>query len=188
MHMKIIYLGAGEFWLLEAVYGQVKGVTEVIPGYMGGTVAEPSHEMVATGTTGHAEVVKVSYDEKVITTEEVLRIFFALHDPAVPNHNGLGIGSQYRNIIFYTEEHEGEATNEGNGTSVGVIPKVVEQVQATMPEGVTVSTPVVSAGIFYPAHESHYNYYTEHPDDMYSTTIIKPKLLETRKRFPDLFL
>ncbi len=186
--MKVIYLGAGEFWLLEAVYKSLKGVEEVIPGYMGGTIANPSHELVSTGTTGHAEVVKVTYDEDVLPSEDVLKVFFALHDPATPNHNAVGIGSQYRNIIFYAEESEGETSTSGNGHEVGLIPLFIEGVQATMPEGVTVSTAVSSATAFYPADESHYNYYSQHPEDLFSTISIKPKIESLQQQFPDLFL
>jgi len=185
--MKVIYLGAGEFWLLEAIYGNVRGVTEVIPGYMGGTIAQPSQELVATGTTGHAEVVKLSYDEDIISTEDILKVFFAAHDPAVPNHTGLGVGSQYRTVIFYTEAEEGEAFNEGNGADVGVIPRVIQEVQATMPEGVTVSTIVGTATTFYAADEAYYNYYNTHPDDAFLSISIRPKLIELQQKFPSLF-
>jgi len=185
--MKGIYVGAGGFWITEAVYRKVKGVTEVIPGYMGGTIAHPTHELVATGTTGHVEVVKVTYDETVISLEEVLDIFFALHDPAAPNHITIGPGSQYRAVIFYTDDSEGEAANPENGEGIGIIPRVMEKVQATMPEGVIVSTHVMSAQEFYAAHEDHYSYYGTHQDDAYSVTVIRPKLEIISKKFPDKF-
>ncbi len=182
-----MYLGAGEFWLTEAVYKKVKGVTEVIPGYMGGTVPYPTHELVATGTTGHAEVVKVTYDESTCSTETVLHVFFALHDPAMPNYSDLGIGSHYRKVIFYTETDEAEAHDPQNGSRVGVIARVLERVQEGLPEGVVISTRIMSAREFYPADQNHYGYYDTHPEDMYSATIIRPQIEALQARFADKF-
>jgi len=172
---------------MEAAYRAMRGVVEVVPGYMGGTVPQPSHEMVATGTTGHAEVVKVIYDESIISTEDILNVFFALHDPAVPNHPPLGIGSQYRVVIFYTEDIDGEAAAMGNGGGVGVIGQVIARVQATMPEGVSVSAEAISAQEFYAADESHYDYYNQHKDDDYCVTVICPKIEAIQAQFPDKF-
>lgn len=186
-YMKVIYLGADCFWVIEAVYKKVKGVTEVVPGYMGGTMPQPSHEIVATGTTGHAEVVQVTYDESVITTEEVLNIFFTLHDPAIPNHPALGIGSQYRAVIFYTEEGDAEASDPGNGSSIGMIGRVIATIQGTMPEGTTVSTYIMSAQDFYPANEAHYDYYNQHINDAYSVSVIRPVLETIQAKFPRHF-
>jgi peptide-methionine (S)-S-oxide reductase len=185
--MKVLYLGAGAFWLLEAVYREVKGVEEVIPGYMGGTVPNPTDEAVATGATGHAEVIKIVYDESVISTEGLLRIFYALHDPAAPAHSGRGIGSQYRPVIFYTDEEEAEADDPQNGESVGVIQKFVQQIQHSLPAGTPVRTEILTATEFYPADESHYNYYAQYRDDSYSLAIIEPKLKEIKDRFYLLF-
>jgi peptide-methionine (S)-S-oxide reductase len=186
-YMKVIYLGAGSFWVMEAVYKKVKGVTEVIPGYMGGTVPQPSHEIVATGTTGHAEVVQVTYDESIIATEDVLNIFFALHDPATPNHPPFGNGTQYRAVIFYTEEYDGEAADPGNGSRIGMIERVIAKVQETMPEGSTVSVYIMSVQDFYPADESHYDYYNQHINDAYSICAICPALEAIKTKFPNHF-
>ncbi|GEM_PF-1748986 len=186
--MKVIYLGAGGFWTIEAVYQKVKGVEEVIPGYMGGSVDNPSYEAVATGATGHAEVVKIVYDDTVITMEDILNIFFATHDASAPNHVGSGIGSQYRSVIFYTEDSDGEATDQENGMDIAPIQRSIERMQNAFPEGVTVGTRVMSAVQFYPAEESHYRFYEQNPDSPYAQTVITPKLKEVKDRFLNLFL
>jgi peptide-methionine (S)-S-oxide reductase len=188
IYMKVIYLGAGGFWVAEAVYQQMKGVTEVIPGYMGGTIENPSHEAVATGTTGHVEVVKVVYDETAVNIEDILNVFFAMHDASAPNHSGNGIGSQYRSVIFYTEDNEGEATDEGNGSDVGIIHQSMEKVQTGLPGGIPVATQAMTATQFYPAEESHYRFYEQNPHSAYAETIIVPKLQELKRRFFHLFL
>jgi peptide-methionine (S)-S-oxide reductase len=187
-YMKVIYLGSGGFWITEAVYKEIKGVTEVIPGYMGGSVAYPTHEMVSTGTTGHIEVAKVVYDENIIDTAGLLHIFFALHDPAIPNHPSLSMGSQYRSVIFYTDHNEAEATDMYNGQGIAVIQRTVEEIQDTLPEGGVVATEVISAGVFYAADQSHYDYYHQHPETAYSVTIIAPRLQKVRETFPDKVL
>jgi peptide-methionine (S)-S-oxide reductase len=186
--MKVLYLGSGGFWITEAVYKEIKGVTEVIPGYMGGNVAYPTHEMVSTGTTGHIEVAQVVYDEQVIGTTDLLHIFFALHDPAIPNHPSLSVGSQYRSVIFYTDHEEAEATDRRNGPGIGVIQRMVEEIQGTLPEGGVVATEVISARVFYPADQSHYNYYHQHRDTDYCVTVIAPRLQKVRELFPDKVL
>jgi peptide-methionine (S)-S-oxide reductase len=185
--MKVIYIGVGTFWLTEAVYQRVRGITEVIPGYMGGNVAYPTSEVVATGNTGHAEVVKITYDEAVVSTEDLLHIFYALHDPAIQQHSGSNVGSQYRPVIFYTDEMDAEAVDPKNGSSIGIIPRVVTQIQATLPEDATISTHVMSAREFYPAEEYHYGYFRTNPDAAYSVEIIAPKVQELQQKFPHHF-
>lgn len=185
--MKVIYIGAGTFWLTEAVYQRVKGVIEVTPGYMGGSVPYPTSEVVATGSTGHVEVVKVVYDEAVVPTEVLLHIFYALHDPAIPHHVGSSAGSQYRPVIFYTDETEGEASDPNNGSGVGIISRVVADMQATLPEEITISTHVMNAKEFYPAEEYHYSYFNRNPEATYTMEIIAPKLQEVQQAFPQYF-
>ncbi len=186
-NMKIVYLGSGGFWLAEAVYKRIRGVEEVIPGYMGGTVENPSHEIVATGSTGHAEVVKVIYDENQIGLHELLQVFFALHDSVAPAHAMHGVGSQYRSVIFYTDDGEAEAVDERNGQAIGVIPQMVAEVQAGLPEGVSVATSIMTATVFYPADQAHYDYYGQHADAAFSVAVIEPKLQELRGKFSSLF-
>jgi len=173
---------------MEALYRKVKGVTEVVPGYMGGTVPNPSHEEVATGNTGHVEVVKLTYDLEAVTTEEILAIFFAAHDATAQTQVIRGPGSHYHSSIFYTDESDGVANNPDNGEQVGVIHRVIETLQATLPEGAPIITNVMSAVEFYPADELHYDYYEQHKDDSYTTTIIAPTLEAVQKQFPNNFL
>lgn len=187
--MKVIYLGAGGFWTTEAIFGQVRGVTEIIPGYMGGDTPNPTHDAVATGMTGHAEVVKIVYDEAIVGLGELLDVFFAMHDPSTPAHIGKGVGSQYRSVIFYTDTIDAEDIEHksATGSAVGIIQQKVASTQAALPEGSFVATQVVSATEFYPADESHYNFYSTHPEAAYAVTIIAPKLQEVRQRFPQKF-
>lgn len=186
--MKTIYLGAGEFWAPEAVYKKIRGVQEVVPGYMGGVIPNPSYEAVASGTTGHAEVVQVTYDETLISTAGILRVFYALHDPAFPQHPGMGPGSQYRSVIFYKHAADGEASDPGNGEEVGVIPRTIEEVQMTLPSELTIPTQVMSVVEFYPAEEYHYDFYIKNPDSPYVITVILPLLEKIKTLFPHLFL
>jgi peptide-methionine (S)-S-oxide reductase len=132
--------------------------------------------------------VKITYDETVIDLKDLLHIFYAAHDGSIPNHPPLGMGSQYRSVIFYIDETEAEPTADGNGVDVGVIPAIIEELQTTFPHGVLVSTQVMSAKEFYQADELHYNYYQQHSADDYCLAVIAPKLQEVKNRFPDKFL
>jgi peptide-methionine (S)-S-oxide reductase len=170
--MKTIYLGAGCFWCTEAVYKSLRGVSEVIPGYMGGTIPNPSYEVVCQGNTGHAEVVKVYYDEKEISTTVIVDIFFAIHDPTTPNRQGNDVGSQYRSIIFFTEEEQRE-----------VAQSVARVVQNNLPEGARIVTEIVSAGDFYAAEEYHQNYYHNNSRAPYCSVVIKPKLALLQREY-----
>lgn len=172
--MKTIYLGGGCFWCTEAIYKSLRGVSEVIPGYMGGTIANPSYEVVCEGHSGHAEVVKVYYDEKEISTTVIVDIFFATHDPTTPNRQGNDVGSQYRSIIFFTEEEQRE-----------VAQLVARVVQSKLPEGVRIVTEIVSAGDFYAAEEYHQNYYQNHRGAPYCAVVINPKLALLQQKYAD---
>ncbi len=186
--MKTIYFGAGGFWTPEAVYKRVKGVEEVIPGYMGGTVANPNEGIVATGTTGHIEVVMVRYDDEIVSTDQLIKIFYAMQDNATQQHPHIGIGSQYRTAIFYTDEIQSEASDPENGKSVGLITKIIENIQSTLPEGIVVSTHIMSASQFYPAEEQQYDFYGRNPDSAYATEIINPILQKVKNQYPHLFI
>ena len=171
--MKTLYLGGGCFWCTEAVFQILQGVQEVIPGYMGGTVANPSYEEVSAGHTGHAEVIKVFYDETIINTHDILDIFFSSHDPTTPNRQGNDIGSQYRSVIFYTDEEDDEIAR-----------KMIAQLQSHLPSTQAIVTEVISATEFNPAEEYHYNYYRNHTDAPYCSIIINPKLEKLQKKYP----
>jgi peptide-methionine (S)-S-oxide reductase len=169
---KTLYLGGGCFWCTEAIFQELKGVLETVPGYMGGTVPQPSYEAVCEGTTGHAEVIKVYYDEQVISTGDILDIFFETHDPTTLNRQGNDVGSQYRSVIFYTDDTQREE-----------IRKAVERAQRIYTGNIV--TEAVSATEFYPAEEYHYNYYQNNTTAPYCSIVISPKLEKLRKRFGD---
>ena len=172
--MKTIYLGGGCFWCTEAIYQHVQGVSEVIPGYMGGKVPNPSYETVSSGESGHAEVVKLSYDENVIGTRDILDIFFKTHDPTTLNKQGNDIGTQYRSIIFYTDEEQREESR-----------KMIEKLKVLFPLDKSIVTEVVSASVFYPAESYHYNYYQNHRSAPYCQIIIDPKVEKLEREFKD---
>ncbi len=172
---KTIYLGGGCFWCTEAVFQNLRGVHEVTPGYMGGTVKNPSYEVVSTGESGHAEVIKVLYDEKMISTADLLDVFFATHDPTTVNRQGADQGTQYRSIIFYEDATMREEVIAG-----------IARAQAALPEGKNIVTEVAERSDFYPAEQYHYNYYTMHRDAPYCQVIINPKLDKVQHKFADL--
>lgn len=190
--MKTIYLGGGCFWCTEAVFKSLKGVQEVIPGYMGGTVPNPSYEAVCSGTTGHVEVVKVYYDEGIISTDDILDIFFATHDPSTPNRQGNDVGSQYRSVIFYTHDQEphylGGLTESPEDDVPGAIQRAISRAQRALSGDARVVTEVVTATDFYPAEDYHYNYYADHSDAPYCQLVISPKLEKLQKKFSDKLL
>ena len=165
-------LGGGCFWCLEAVYQEVKGVQRVESGYTGGHVPNPTYEQVCDGTTGHAEVVQVSFDPTVISYREILEIFFTIHDPTTLNRQGNDVGTQYRSAIFThtPEQHE---------TARQVIAEMANVWDA----------PIVAQleplGTYYRAEEYHQNYFRQHPLQGYCAFVIAPKVAKFRKSFAD---
>ncbi len=160
---KTIVLGGGCFWCTEAVFQQVHGVVSVTPGYAGGDVEDPSYEQVSTGATGHAEVVEVAYDPEKVSLERLLHIFFATHNPTTLNMQGADIGTEYRSVIFYTEEED-----------LPVIEKVVHEVQKAIRDDIV--TDVEQLDEFYEAEDYHHNYYTKNRAVPYCQMVIDPKL------------
>lgn len=181
--MKTIYLGGGCFWCTEAVFRSLRGVHEVVPGYMGGTLPNPSYEAVCTGETGHAEVIKVYYDEKVISTDDLLDVFFETHDPTTPNRQGADVGTQYRSIIFHTADQDpGFSEDEAGEPAPHAIQRAIARAQAKLPDDSFVVTEVAEASEFYPAEEYHYNYYANHAAAPYCQIVISPKLEKLQKQ------
>ncbi|MBP9701705.1 MAG: peptide-methionine (S)-S-oxide reductase MsrA [Candidatus Pacebacteria bacterium] len=165
--MKTIYFGGGCFWCTEAVFKMLKGVTKVLPGYMGGTVPNPTYEQVCGGKTGHAEVVLVEYDPNIIKLEDLLIVFFASHDPTTKNRQGNDVGTQYRSVIFYQDQKE-------------EIEKFVKEL------GIPAVTELAPAGTFYEAENYHHDYFATHPENPYCEIIINPKLEKVQKKFANL--
>ena len=170
--MEIIVLAGGCFWCTEAVFSIVKGVENVEPGYTGGSVANPTYEQVSSGTTGHTEAVKVTFDSKVISLEEILEIFFATHDPTSINRQGADVGTQYRSVIFYY-----------NKTQKIIAEKVIVRLNEQKIWDNPIVTDVEPLEVFYFAEEYHKEYYKKHPEQAYCQVVISPKVAKLRQRY-----
>ena len=164
-----ITLGGGCFWCLEAVFEQINGVTKVESGYSGGTVTNPSYKQVCAGTTGHAEVIQVTFDPQTISTKDLIRIFFAIHDPTTLNRQGNDVGTQYRSAIFYRSPEQKTAAEE-----------VIKELK-----GSKVVTEVVPFKVFYKAEGYHQEYYRLNSTQPYCQAVIAPKLAKFRNHFHD---
>lgn len=170
--MATAILGGGCFWCTEAVYKQVKGVTAVESGYCGGQVDNPTYEQICTGTTGHAEVVKLTYDPDVISYRELLEIFFTIHDPTTPNRQGNDVGTQYRSVIFYELPEQLD-------TARHVIAEMALVWDAPI---VTELSPLPK---YFPAEPYHQNYFENHPLQGYCAFVVEPKVEKFRQLFAD---
>jgi peptide-methionine (S)-S-oxide reductase len=165
-------LGGGCFWCLEAVFQMVEGVRGVKSGYAGGHAPSPTYEQVCSGTTGHAEVVQVTFDPGVIPYREILEIFFAIHDPTTPNRQGNDVGTQYRSAIF---THSAEQLD----TARALIAELGED----GPWDDAIVTEVTPLDAFYPAEPHHDDYFRRNPLQPYCNVVIGPKVAKFRKRF-----
>jgi len=163
--LEIATFGAGCFWCTEAVLEQVDGVKNVVSGFMGGTVANPSYKEVCTGTTGHAEVVQVTFDPKVVSYDRLLDWFWRLHDPTSLNRQGADEGTQYRSVIFTHSEAQRKAALASKA-------RLEEKHVFDQP----IVTEITPAGPFYPAEDYHQDYYRENKGAGYCRVVIAPKL------------
>lgn len=157
--------GGGCFWCLEAVFEMVPGVKSVVSGYAGGTVPNPSYQMVCTGLTGHAEVVQIAYDPEVVTYDQLLKVFWESHDPTTLNSQGPDVGTQYRSIILFHNEAQRQAAR-----------KSWQALTAARVYPSPIVTELVPLKKFYPAERDHQDYYREHPNEQYCQMLIAPKL------------
>ena len=164
-------LAGGCFWCLEAAYDELDGVEKVQSGYAGGDVDHPSYKQVCTGTTGHAEVVKVDYDPSVISYADILRVFFTIHDPTTLNRQGNDIGTQYRSAIFYDTPEQKAAAEAAVAEFTPVWGKIV--------------TEVAPLTTFWPAEPEHEDYFVRNPWSGYCQAVIAPKIAKLRKSFRD---
>ncbi len=164
-----IVLGGGCFWCTEAVFQNVDGVVAITPGYSGGTTADPEYPEVYSGSTGHAEVARVEYDPGNVSLETLLDVFFSTHDPTTPDRQGNDVGSQYRSIIFYDSEGQGERVE---AFIAGIRPDYERPVV----------TEVKPLDVFYPAEEYHQDYYVKNPEHGYCQVVIAPKVDKLRKK------
>jgi peptide-methionine (S)-S-oxide reductase len=173
--LETITLGGGCFWCTEAVFSNLRGIISVEPGYSGGHVVNPTYDEVCTGQTGHAEVVRVTFDATQITLEDILGVFFATHDPTTLNRQGHDVGTQYRSVIFYHTDQQRRVAEE-------YIHKLEDQ-------GIydsKIVTQLEQFKAFYPAEDYHRNYYKRNPYKPYCMVVISPKLSKLRKKFPEL--
>lgn len=171
---EVAIFGAGCFWCVEAVFDALQGVTKVEPGYMGGALPEPSYKEVCSGTTGHAEIIRIEFEPEVITYEELLEVFWSVHDPTTLNRQGADVGTQYRSEIFYTTELQKELAtksleNENNSGSF--------------------SNPIVTLiskeEKFWVAENYHHDYLEHNPENPYCKAVVTPKFEKFKVKFAD---
>ncbi len=169
---EIATLAGGCFWCLEAVYDELKGVESVESGYMGGEKAHPTYEEVCGGGTGHAEVVQITFDPRVLTFRDLLEVFFVIHDPTTLNFQGNDVGTQYRSAIFFhTPEQQ------------AVAGQVIADLGASGQWRDPIVTEIAPATTFFPAEEYHQEYFDRNPYQPYCRAVVAPKILKFRKSF-----
>ncbi|MCW4013033.1 MAG: peptide-methionine (S)-S-oxide reductase MsrA [Candidatus Bathyarchaeota archaeon] len=173
--LEVATLGGGCFWCTEAVFLEIKGVMKVVSGYSGGSVENPTYHQVTSGTTGHAEVVQVTFDPEVVSYREILEVFFTMHDPTSLNRQGADVGTQYRSVIFYHSDEQR---------------KVAEAFLKEMNETNLFNLPIVTQlepfKAFYPAEDYHKDYYNRNKSQGYSRFVIKPKLEKVEKHHKEM--
>lgn len=172
--MQTITLGGGCFWCTEAVFVQVRGVTDVESGYSNGHVARPTYEQVCSGTTGHNEVVKLVYDPAQISLSELLEIFFLIHDPTTLNRQGNDTGTQYRSGIYFSTPEQGEIAS----TLIG-------EMSAANLFGKPIVTEVQPLANYWPAEDYHQDFFEKNPYQGYCVAVAGPKVAKFRKTFAD---
>ena len=163
-------LGGGCFWCLEAVYQELTGVQKSVSGYAGGAVDDPTYDQICTGTTGHAEVVQLTFDPALVSYRKILEVFFTIHDPTTLNRQGNDVGTQYRSVIYYHSPEQLE---------------IAKQVIAEMANvwDAPLVTELAPLPIFYEAESYHQNYYNQHPNQGYCAFVVAPKVAKFRKLF-----
>ncbi len=172
MSSEVATLAGGCFWCLEAVYDDLKGVEDVVSGYAGGHVSDPSYEQVCTGSTGHAEVVQITFDPDVVTFRDLLDVFFTIHDPTTLNRQGADVGTQYRSAIFY---HSPEQK--------AVAEQTIKDLEAAHLWDNPIVTEVKPVEDFYAAEDYHQEYFQHHPEQGYCRVVIAPKVAKFRKKY-----
>lgn len=169
-----ITLGGGCFWCLEAVFLQARGVVSVESGYAGGDMEEPDYHSVCSGTTGHAEVVRVRFDPESIELRELLEIFFTIHDPTTPDRQGHDVGTQYRSAIFWHDEAQRD-----------VATALMAELEAADLWDAPIVTELVELDRFWPAEDYHRDYYARNSEQPYCQVVVAPKVAKFRARFAD---
>ena len=169
---EIATLGGGCFWCLEAIFDDLHGVIDVVSGYSGGETHNPTYQQVCTGTTGHVEVVQVTFDPQMVSYENLLVVFFSIHDPTTLNRQGADVGTQYRSVIFYHREYQ-KATAE----------QVIGNIETAKTWSDPIVTEIIPFETFYPAEDYHQEYFTHNGQQPYCRAVIAPKVAKFRKGF-----
>ncbi len=172
---EVATLAGGCFWCLEAVYDELKGVLDVVSGYSGGHVVDPSYEAVCTGETGHAESVQITFDPSMVSYRQLLEVFFTIHDPTTLNRQGADVGSQYRSAIFYHSPEQ-------KAISEQVIADIARQQLWARP----IVTEVTPFQQFYTAEAYHQEYFKHHPYQGYCVAVIAPKVAKFRNKYMEM--
>jgi peptide-methionine (S)-S-oxide reductase len=172
---EVAHLAGGCFWCLEAVYDELKGVADVVSGYVGGNVANPSYEAVCSGKTGHAETVQITFDPQVVSYRQLLEVFFTIHDPTSLNRQGPDVGTQYRSAIFYHDPQQ-KAVAEG----------LIQELEAQKLWNKPIVTELKPFTIFYPAEAYHQEYFQHNPYQGYCMLVIAPKVAKFRKHYLEM--
>jgi len=171
---EVATFGGGCFWCMEAVFQPLRGVEKVVSGYTGGTVKNPAYQEVCAGTTGHAEAVEVTFEPKTISYDDLLEIFFALHDPTTKDRQGADIGTQYRSAIFYHSDDQKRRAE-----------AMIERLNRERIFPAPIVTEVVPAAAFYPAEDYHQRYFENNPTQPYCQAVISPKVAKLRKKYAE---
>jgi peptide-methionine (S)-S-oxide reductase len=167
-------LGGGCFWCLEAVFDKLEGVLSVESGYMGGHVEKPTYRQVCEGNTGHVEVVRVSFDRDKLSYDDVLEVFFAIHDPTTLNRQGNDVGDQYRSVIFYNSEEQRQEAQ-----------TAIARLNAAHAFPAPIVTTVEPSKQFHMAEEYHQEYFTNNPYQPYCQLVVSPKVKKFQQKFAD---
>jgi peptide-methionine (S)-S-oxide reductase len=170
--MQQALFGGGCFWCTEAVFLQLKGVQHITSGYAGGLTEHPTYDDICRGDTNHAEVILIDFDESLISYEELLTVFFAIHDPTTLNRQGNDVGTQYRSVVYYFNEAQKQQTE--------------AMIQNLKAEDLNIVTEVSPVPTFYPAEEYHQNYFAKNPTQGYCNFAIPPKLMKLQSKFQEL--
>jgi len=171
--MQTAIVGGGCFWCIEAVFTRAKGVLSAISGYAGGVNPNPTYEQICTGATGHAEVIKITFDESIITYEDILDVFFEIHDPTTLNSQGGDRGTQYRSVIYYLNEEQHDAAE-----------AKIEDLQKKLTSEIV--TELSPAPEFFDAEGYHQDYLTHNPSQGYCQAVVSPKVQKFMMKFTEL--
>ena len=172
--MQSIYLAGGCFWCTEAVFLKLKGVQNIIPGYIGGATKNPTYDEICKGMSGHAEAIKCVFDDKIVSLELILEIFFLSHDPTQKNRQGNDVGTQYRSAIFYTNLEQKKKAQEAIKKAEGIYQNKIQ-------------TELSDKLNFFVAEEYHHNYFSKNPSSIYCNALIPPKLKKLQKNYSNIF-